>query len=212
MKKIIMSTLIVIVVNILPVIGKPHLVISAKMIFILCSALSIWFTQPMFSFKETNENKDTDKFSVIFILTASFISVISAEIEWAYFSDHTKDITMLTITGILMMVSGILLRIWSINTLGKHFTVTVRIAQEHKLVTSGPYSLVRHPSYLGAFLAITGSAFFLNAIFTIFLSLATMSTAYYLRIKSEENLLIKYFGSVYLDYAKNKKKLIPFIW
>lgn len=212
MYKFIFTIVVVAIVNVLPLIGKPHLILHPKMIFILVAALSMWLTQPLFTFRETTDNKGTDKFSVLLILIASFISIVWSEAEWAYINNASSGNTILTAAGFIMVTGGIALRIWAIIVLGSHFTVTVRLNEEHRVISKGPYAVLRHPSYSGAFFAITGSAFFLNAVSAIFISIIAMIIAYYFRIKSEEKLLTDYFGKSYTDYARNKKRLIPFIW
>ena len=212
MRKFLFTVIIVFISNILPLAAMPALILHYKMIIILIAACSLWLTQPLFTFKETTDNKNTDRFSVLLILTASFISIVWAEVEWAYMHKALFENNILTITGAIMMITGIALRVWAISTLGNHFTVTARLNQQHKVITNGPYALLRHPSYSGAFLAITGSAFFLNAPYAIFISIIVMSVAYYFRIKSEEKMLVNHFGDEYADYATNKKKIIPFIW
>lgn len=212
MYKFLFTVIIVSIVNILPLAAKPELIFHPRMIFILIAALSMWLTQPLFTFKETTDNKTTDRFSVLLILIASFTSIVWAEAEWAYINNSQSNNIILTVTGIILIVTGIALRIWAIITLGNHFTVTVRLNQEHRIIANGPYAILRHPSYSGAFFAITGSAFFLNAKSAIFISIIAMIIAYYFRIKSEEKLLTDHFGNEYTKYAKNKKRLIPFIW
>ncbi|KAF9257554.1 hypothetical protein L218DRAFT_879163, partial [Marasmius fiardii PR-910] len=59
--------------------------------------------------------------------------------------------------GLLLFVTGGFLRISSFKALGSSFTFNVTQSSP-KLVTSGPYSLVRHPSYLGGCLMTTGLA------------------------------------------------------
>lgn len=44
----------------------------------------------------------------------------------------------------------------SFRELGRYFTFQLAIKKDHKLVTSGPYSIVRHPSYLGAIIGMSG--------------------------------------------------------
>ncbi|KAJ7291129.1 hypothetical protein C8J57DRAFT_1586638 [Mycena rebaudengoi] len=58
--------------------------------------------------------------------------------------------------GSLLITCGALLRLRCYRALGKYFTFETGILPDHQLVTSGPYSWVRHPSYTGAFLAAAG--------------------------------------------------------
>ncbi|PPR01156.1 hypothetical protein CVT24_006123 [Panaeolus cyanescens] len=52
------------------------------------------------------------------------------------------------IGGILIIIGGSM-RLWAMYTLGRLFSFQVGIQQGHHLITSGPYSIVRHPSYMG---------------------------------------------------------------
>src|SRR3989454_1617723 len=54
--------------------------------------------------------------------------------------------------GIGLMWLGMLLRVWAIRTLGRFFRSVGMIQRDHALVTSGPYSPLRHPPYAGALL------------------------------------------------------------
>ncbi|KAI0372375.1 ICMT-domain-containing protein [Pilatotrama ljubarskyi] len=58
--------------------------------------------------------------------------------------------------GLLALLSGAALRKWCYRTLGRHFTFQLSVLREHKLVTSGPYGFVRHPSYTGVIAAMGG--------------------------------------------------------
>src|SRR5271157_4487575 len=58
----------------------------------------------------------------------------------------------------LLMIIGMVLRIWSIVHLGKFFTVNVAIQEGQRVIQDGPYRFVRHPSYSGSILAIVGLA------------------------------------------------------
>lgn len=64
--------------------------------------------------------------------------------------------TPLVMLGVLFVVSGTLLRLHCFRTLGKLFTFDLTIMPSHKLVTRGPYSYVRHPSYSGSLLVFFG--------------------------------------------------------
>jgi protein-S-isoprenylcysteine O-methyltransferase Ste14 len=61
------------------------------------------------------------------------------------------------------MLAGIALRQWSIRVLGRFFSTTVQVTSDQRIVTNGPYSVVRHPAYSGALLTLLGLG--LSAIF-----------------------------------------------
>ncbi|KDQ51236.1 hypothetical protein JAAARDRAFT_211203 [Jaapia argillacea MUCL 33604] len=58
--------------------------------------------------------------------------------------------------GSLLAISGGVLRYWCYQTLGRFFTFKMRIQRDHRLITQGPYSFVRHPSYTGSLLCFIG--------------------------------------------------------
>ncbi|HEY4257482.1 MAG TPA: isoprenylcysteine carboxylmethyltransferase family protein [Candidatus Udaeobacter sp.] len=60
---------------------------------------------------------------------------------------------MFAFVGVVLFVTGLLLRWWAIITLGRFFTVDVTIEKDHELVERGPFRMLRHPSYTGVLLA-----------------------------------------------------------
>jgi len=210
-KKLVLAISFITLSQLLPLSGKPDLILQYKNITIMLVIFAVWATQPPISKKETVENKNRDKFSVLLIIIMSILSVSASTIDWAYFR-NAYDNLLLSIVGLFIIATGIIFRIWAIHTLGKHFTATVQIKQDHQLITSGPYSIVRHPSYLGAMWAMVGTSVFLNSIIGIIISVVCMFYAYYIRITTEERALSDLFGKEYSEYQKKVKKLIPFIW
>lgn len=211
MRKIVSTIVFVFFMNILPLLFKPELLLSFKPILILAGALAMFLTQPAFSIQETVTNKTTDRFSIVIILLVSIISVSSSLIEWAYFNNRPSNVVF-TALGILMICSGIVFRVYSITTLGKYFTATARATNQHILIKTGPYSIVRHPSYLGAIIVMAGVPVFLNNIVTLFTTIILLTIAYVVRINTEEKLLNSFFGEEYRQYSVHVKKLIPYIW
>lgn len=61
--------------------------------------------------------------------------------------------------GILLTVIGASLRVWCYKALGRLFTFEVTILDDHKLITTGPYAYVRHPSYTASCTSILGTSF-----------------------------------------------------
>jgi protein-S-isoprenylcysteine O-methyltransferase Ste14 len=88
---------------------------------------------------------------------------------------------------------------------------TLQTAETHrteKIVTTGIYSIVRHPQYFGGLLAHIGMFFLLSAGHSL-LSTPLMAVIIYTISKKEEKELIKEFGKEYEDYKKKVPMLMP---
>jgi protein-S-isoprenylcysteine O-methyltransferase Ste14 len=212
MNKISFTIVAILLLNFAPLAGRPELILHYKSILLALAAACLWLSQPAFSTEETKRDQSSDRFSILVILIMSSLSVIASVSEWGYFNDAKQTSWLITIIGAVLLVGGISIRVWAIQTLGKHFTATVTLTNDHQLVKSGPYQWVRHPSYLGAFMAIVGAPLFLNAYWATLIAFLSMTLAYYLRIGVEEKMLSAYFGKQYQDYKKDTKRIIPFIW
>lgn len=113
--------------------------------------------------------------------------------------------------GSALMLAGIVIRQWSIAVLGSFFSPAVGIQKGQKVVNRGPYRLVRHPSYTGAFLIITGVGLALRSWGAVLVILFITGLAYSYRIRMEEKVLVSELGDEYVQYKKKTKKLIPYI-
>ncbi len=113
--------------------------------------------------------------------------------------------------GIAAMVLGIAVRQWAIATLGAFFSAHVRALEQHRIVRSGPYRLVRHPSYSGAMLILVGIGFAVLSWGAVLVLLAFASVAYGYRIRVEEAFLVRELGPEYAAYMRETKRLIPFL-
>ncbi len=116
------------------------------------------------------------------------------------------------IAGLVLFAIGIVLRWWSIVQLGRFFTVNVAIAADHRLVESGPYRYLRHPSYTGALLAFSGFAFSMGNWAAFLVMTAPIFLAFVHRMNVEERALIGGLGERYVDYTRRAKRLLPFIY
>ena len=89
---------------------------------------------------------------------------------------------------------GTVLRWWAIRHLGRFFTVDVAVADDQHVVDTGPYRLVRHPSYTGLLLQFAGWALTLNNVLGLLLVSATITGAVLNRIRVEERALLTKLG------------------
>jgi protein-S-isoprenylcysteine O-methyltransferase Ste14 len=118
----------------------------------------------------------------------------------------------LQVAGLILMIVGMLLLAWAMGQ-NPHFESTVRIQtdQNHRVIESGPYRIVRHPGYVAAIVLFIGMALVLNsawALLPAILSAADLVTRTYVEDRFlHENL------NGYRDYAKRTRyRLVPRIW
>lgn len=118
----------------------------------------------------------------------------------------------LFVVGLGLMAVGVFVRQWAIRTLGRFFTVDVRVHSDQTVVDRGPYRWVRHPSYTGLILFFVGVGVALDNWASL-LVLALLPTAGLLvRIHSEERALLAALGDDYRRYAARRRRLFPGIW
>lgn len=147
-----------------------------------------------------------------FSLSILVISFLVSGISTGYFLIVTERVNLyFHITGLLIFVAAFLMRRVSINTLGDSYNYSIEIGPENQLVTSGVYSLVRHPIYLFYIVEMIAFLFIrFNYISLITLILVIVTTFY--RINREDKLLAAVFKKEFETYRNKTKKLIPFIY
>ena len=143
-------------------------------------------------------------FGIAWSVRRQFFSPIAAmskplEIALAVF-------TILVAVGSVWFVSS------AIRTLGKQWSLGARLIEGHKLITEGPYRLVRNPIYTGMFglLLATGSA--VSHWVGLLIAVVVYAVGTVIRVRSEEKLLRGEFGAEFDSYARRVPAVIPFLF
>ncbi|HSJ24786.1 MAG TPA: isoprenylcysteine carboxylmethyltransferase family protein [Longimicrobiales bacterium] len=119
--------------------------------------------------------------------------------------------TAVAIAGALLALTGALLAAWAKTRLGRLFSPQLGVQEDHHLVTTGPYAVVRHPIYLGIIDFIVGSALFYNDLALLVVGVLFM--AYFAaQIRVEERQFAAHFGEEWRAYARRTPALLPFRW
>jgi protein-S-isoprenylcysteine O-methyltransferase Ste14 len=114
--------------------------------------------------------------------------------------------------GMAILLGGLVLRGWSIRTLGDYFTGTVMVSSDQPVITSGPYRALRHPSYTGVLLACAGAGL-ASANWVGLAAMVLLPLPLFLwRIRAEERALLATLGDRYRGYAAHHKRLVPLVW
>jgi protein-S-isoprenylcysteine O-methyltransferase len=113
--------------------------------------------------------------------------------------------------GLSILILGSLLRRYCFRTLGQYFTGDVRARADQPVIRTGPYRLIRHPSYTAGIMMFVGIGVALGSWFSfVLLAIASIATYAY-RVTIEERALLDTIGEPYRDYMRETKRFIPYI-
>lgn len=116
------------------------------------------------------------------------------------------------VVGLLTLVSGSLLRRHCFRVLGSFFTGAVTVRADHRVIDTGAYRWVRHPSYSAAILMVVGIAVAMASWAGVVVSLVVVVPAYVYRAHVEESALRSSVGAPYARFAASRRRFIPFIY
>jgi protein-S-isoprenylcysteine O-methyltransferase len=114
--------------------------------------------------------------------------------------------------GAFLLILGLALRWYAISYLGKFFTVNVALAADQRVIDTGPYRFVRHPSYSGALLAILGLGMCIANWMSLLATTVPIWLVFLWRIHVEERALAEGLGEPYRAYMRRTRRLAPGIY
>jgi protein-S-isoprenylcysteine O-methyltransferase len=162
---------------------------------------------------KADESRDADRGSLGLLWIVIVASVTSAFIAASVLpAAGMSEAPALHFLGIVIFAAGLAIRWLAIVHLGRFFTVNVAIAASHRLIETGPYRFVRHPSYTGALMAFLGLALCLANWASLVILLAPVFLVFLRRMHVEEAALLQALGDQYRDYMRRTKRLIPAVY
>jgi protein-S-isoprenylcysteine O-methyltransferase Ste14 len=121
---------------------------------------------------------------------------------------HVGYATGYALAGVALI--GILFAWWGRIHLGRLWSGTITLKQDHHVVDTGPYALVRHPIYTGLILSILATAA-AQATVTGLLGAGAIAIGLWIKARAEERLLATELGAdAYSDYRRRVPMLVPF--
>ena len=111
--------------------------------------------------------------------------------------------------GIGVIAAGVWLRHRTSEEMGRHFTVRIQSGAGHELLQTGPFRIIRHPSYASLGLIAVGTALATRSPAALAAALLVWLPAAGVRIAREEAFLADRFGPAYDEYARRTWRLVP---
>jgi len=172
------------------------------LLFLLQQVLALsYFTMLVVLYAVRLPRRGTDhRMTVIFIAFSGTFAAISA----SFLPGGTRR-DSLVLFGDLLATAGLAYSVWGLAYLRRSFSI---IPEARRLVTGGPYSLSRHPVYLGEIATAIGvnlaTAGWLSAVAIVYFVVCEL-----LRIRWEERILALTFPNEYPEYARSVPRYLP---
>jgi protein-S-isoprenylcysteine O-methyltransferase len=142
-------------------------------------------------------------------LTAIFLGIFaSAHLQACELPCHRQ----IAIVSFVLCFLGVAFRWYAIVHLGRFFTTNVAIAKNHRVVDTGPYRFIRHPSYTGALLAAFALGLSFGNWAVLLIIFLPILTATCWRMHVEEAALLGALGERYRSYMQRTWRLLPGIY
>ena len=117
----------------------------------------------------------------------------------------------LAILTIVLAVASVWFCAAAIRALGQQWSLAARVVEGHKLVTQGPYSIVRNPIYTGMFGMLLATGLAVSHWIGIVIAIVMYAIGTFIRVRSEERLLREMFGNEFDVYAQRVRAVIPLV-
>ncbi len=157
------------------------------------------------------EMKRWDKLFTVLYIIFVFIIFIVCGLDVGRFQLSSTGMEFL-VGGVIIFVVGWGVVVWAMVE-NKFFETTARIQKEReqRVVSTGPYAIVRHPGYTGMILYYGCAPFIIGSLYGLIPALL-LAIVFIFRTYFEDRMLYKELSG-YKEYAKKVRyRLVPFIW
>jgi protein-S-isoprenylcysteine O-methyltransferase Ste14 len=161
----------------------------------------------------TKESRSSTLDSILLGLNgiAMIIPLFYVFSTWLDFADYSLPTWLSWIGVVLFALAAVLLHLTH-QAMGRSWTPTLGLREDHKLITDGIFKYIRHPMYAAHLLWAIAQPLILTNWIAGFCFLVPQIAQYLLRVGSEEEMMLEYFEDQYRDYMKNTGRLLPRIF
>jgi protein-S-isoprenylcysteine O-methyltransferase len=172
----------------------------------------LWFFPAIFGKRTLQRQTPGSRILQLVMLVAAYVLFANQDLWWELLNRRIVPAGMrATAVGYGLLAAGILFALWARVFLGRNWSSNVTLKQNHTLVRSGPYRIVRHPIYTGLLVALLGTAIALGPL-RCFLGVVLAAIAWKFKSITEEAFMVHQFGDQYRHYQTEVKGLVPYIW
>lgn len=185
--------------------GLPALAALAFGLLLFGIALAVrrWQRVP-----EAGGRRDAASLAGIAVQGAAFLLAWAGPVAVTLDPLSTTALVQAAATAALLAVALVLF-VWATAAMGRNWSLVARTRDDHRLVTTGPFAVVRHPIYTALALVVVAMALALGHVTHLVAALPVYALGTWLRVRAEERLLRAMFGTAYANYAARVKRFVP---
>jgi protein-S-isoprenylcysteine O-methyltransferase Ste14 len=106
--------------------------------------------------------------------------------------------------------AGVGFTIWAREHLGRMWSGAVTLKEDHRIICTGPYRIVRHPIYTGILTGLVAVAL-VRGLVAALVALPLFVIGFWRKLRLEERVLVEHFGESYRTYQREVSALIPYL-
>jgi protein-S-isoprenylcysteine O-methyltransferase Ste14 len=172
----------------------------------------LWVLPAVFGKRTIQRQPAGSRILQLVLLLVAYVLIVNGSVGWNWLNQRVVPAGRAsTEAGYGLLVAGMMFAGWARLFLGGNWSSNVVLKQDHTLVLSGPYRIVRHPIYTGLLVALLGTALAVGEL-RCFLGVVLAAVAWKIKSISEETLMVQKFGDQYTRYREQVKGLVPYLW
>ncbi|MEM6700827.1 MAG: protein-S-isoprenylcysteine O-methyltransferase [Bacteroidota bacterium] len=190
--------------------------IALKVLFILMVVATVVIRKPHEKRNKDNtitqDNKTNLEKTLLAItsLGMMILPLVYLITPFLSFANYTLPLYVHLI-GIAMIPFMLWLFYRSHKDLGRNWSVTLEIREDHTIVDTGVYKYIRHPMYTAIWIWVIIQALLLNNYIAGLSGIIGYGALYFFRVGREEAMMLEEFGQKYAEYKQRTKRLLPFL-
>ena len=158
--------------------------------------LTIWVASADSSGEPIASKTDRRSDAAVWVVSIAWVLLLLRRLYGPLLVPHIQSVRLI---GFATTVVGLSFALWSRYYLGRNWDAFITLKLNHKLVCTGPYSIVRHPFYAGFMLASIGTAFTFGRLGP-FIAAVLIIAAWLYKSGLEEMFLMDHFGAVFTEF------------
>ena len=171
-----------------------------------------WILPAVFGKRTIRRQSSGSRILQIVLLVVAYVLIVNGRLGWDLLNLRVVPAGAASLwSGYGLLMAGMLFAGWARIFLGGNWSSSVTLKQDHTLIRSGPYRIVRHPIYTGLLVALLGTAIVLGEL-RCFIGVILAAVAWKMKSINEEALMVEEFGEQYTRYRLQVKGLVPYLW